>query len=300
MMRCATVSLVLFLLLAPFSARAEWSGPSVVCTISDARANELSGLAVSRRVSGIYYAHNDSGDTARVFALDKSGVIRAEILVENAEAVDWEDMAAATGPDGAPTLFVADTGDNLRKRETCVIYSFPEPRVTSDQTPTVTRVRARALRFRYPGGPRDCETLMVDPRDHALYLVEKVGTTPSGVFRLRPDWEGGIQTAERIGEARFSDPLPLWPNLATGGDIAPNGGRFVIRTYQQAYEWRIPKDGDIAEALKADPLVLPLQGELQGEAICYGSNSRAWLTVAEGTPTVVRMYTWSDESRRTP
>src|SRR5690606_12327811 len=49
-----------------------FSAPMVLGSVDDARLAELSGLAASRRHPGLFYAHNDSGDVARVFVLDGS------------------------------------------------------------------------------------------------------------------------------------------------------------------------------------------------------------------------------------
>ena len=85
---------------------------------------EASGLAVSRTNEGVLWAHNDSGDTARVFAFGEDGGRLGTFKLVGAGATDWEDMAL--GPDvddaGDPVadrdaLYVADFGDNDAVRD---------------------------------------------------------------------------------------------------------------------------------------------------------------------------------------
>jgi len=280
---------------APALAEGAWGAPSVVCRITDPSLAEMSGIAVSRRTPGVFYVHNDSGDSARLFAVSKAGTVLATITVAGAKAVDWEDMAAGYDTQGRPTLYLGDIGDNLAARPEVTVYAIPEPKIDPAGKPATMQLAARSLSFRYPDGPRDAETLMAAPDGRALYVVAKERTTaPSGIYRIEPKWDAAVQTAARIGEVRFSDPLPAYPNLSTGGDISPDGTRMVVRTYQQAYEWRIPKGKRPEDAVSTSPAVYPLAFEQQGEAICYGSNSRAWLTTTERLPAPVLMYTWSE------
>src|SRR6478736_9611993 len=60
--------------------------------ITDPALTEISGIHVGVRNSGVWWVHNDSGDTARVFALDATGAVRGTYSLAGASAVDWEDM----------------------------------------------------------------------------------------------------------------------------------------------------------------------------------------------------------------
>jgi hypothetical protein len=85
--------------------------------------------------------------------------------------------------------------------------------------------------------------------------------------------------------------------MATGGDISPDGSRMVVRTYQMAYEWRIPKGKMPEDVLDTKPAAQMLTLERQGEAICYGLNGKTWLTSSEQRPTPVYQYTWKPETK---
>src|SRR4051794_17862577 len=136
----------------------------------DQRIAESSGLAAATREPGVWFTHNDSGDAARFFAVGADGRTLATYRVAGATAVDWEDMAAAPAADGTPTLWLADIGDNDAARPSITVYAVPEPRVRRGEDRTLPTT---AYRLRYPDGPHDAETLLVDPVRHRAYVVTK-------------------------------------------------------------------------------------------------------------------------------
>src|SRR4026208_1961452 len=71
---------------------------------------ETSGLAVSRREANLLWTHNDSGNAAVLFALDKPGAVRGRVTLP-IRTRDWEDVSSASCPSG-PCLYIADIGDN--------------------------------------------------------------------------------------------------------------------------------------------------------------------------------------------
>lgn len=99
--------------------------------------NELSGVVLSRRVPGLLYAHNDSGDSARLFTLrlsDGATVGPASgYPLTGATAVDWEDMCS----DGK-NLFIADLGNNANMRRDLKIYTLADPNGASGPLATRT------------------------------------------------------------------------------------------------------------------------------------------------------------------
>ncbi|MDQ3588012.1 MAG: hypothetical protein M3375_06665, partial [Actinomycetota bacterium] len=134
-------------------------------------ATELSGLVASRRQTGVLWAHNDSGDSARLFALTTEGRLRGEVVVAGAQNVDWEDIALGPGPSGQDALFVADIGDNENERPSVSVYRVAEP----DLSRGAPRSSAPAERLvlRYPDRPHDAEALLVDPSTGELVMVTK-------------------------------------------------------------------------------------------------------------------------------
>lgn len=270
--------LVVLCLLAPFvplaaSASAE---PTPVFRISDQRIDEASGIASGIRSPGVVYVHNDSGDRARFFALDaKSGQVLAEYDVPGVTADDWEDIAVAPDADGTPSVWLADTGDNTHARSEVQLYRVDEPAVDLSRHDVVTSTaRADVWRLRYPSGPADAESLAVSPRG-VPYVITKSLDGRSAVYSAPPTPDAAtVRMLVRVGAIRFmftGTPGPFAPIgqlTATGADLSRNGTRFVVRTYTDAYLWQV-QDGDLAAALRTDPVHIALPAETQGEGVCF-------------------------------
>src|SRR5439155_4051433 len=100
---------------------------STTGTIASPALGETSGIAAGRRVNGVWWVHNDSGDGARVFAIGTDGRDLGEFALSGATAVDWEDIAAGPGPSaGVAYLYVADIGDNAKSRAAVRVYRVLE------------------------------------------------------------------------------------------------------------------------------------------------------------------------------
>jgi len=75
---------------------------------------EISGLSASRARPGVLYVHNDSGDSARFFALDSRGAALAEFSLEGASFEDCEDIALGAS-DGQTFVYLGDIGNNAAR-----------------------------------------------------------------------------------------------------------------------------------------------------------------------------------------
>lgn len=235
--------------------------------------DELSGLALSRRHADVLYAHNDSGDTARFFALSSVDArLLATFSLSNVLADDWEDIAV--GPcateKGSSCVYLADIGDNNLKRENVVIYELPEPTLSSDK-----RLSATAHTFRYPDGPQNAETLLVHPQTGQAYVVGKAFGGASKMYRVT--LRGANSMASREGSVSLPGGLLA---LATGGSFHPDGKRFALRTYGDLFEYAWPLSG-------VAPKELVVPSETQGEAVSYSADGLTWYTASEGKDQVL-------------
>ncbi len=102
-------------------------------TIQTPELDEASGLAASAKNPGTLWINNDSGDSARLFAIAPDGSTRGIYPFEGASAIDWEDVAIGPGPHAqTPYLYAGDIGDNGSVRPNVVLYRVPEPKVVGD------------------------------------------------------------------------------------------------------------------------------------------------------------------------
>jgi hypothetical protein len=243
------------------------------------KITECSGLVVSRKNPGVLWVHNDSGDSARLFAVKEDGTLRGVFRLSHAESRDWEDLAI--GPCrkwNRQCLYVGDIGDNMRQRRKIQIYRVEEPDVSLDGPPVSEKLKGTE-RFDcvYPDGPHDAEALFVDPISGIPYLVTKEpGHSAASVYRI-PDTRnaGKTVTLEKVAT------VPSRSSV-TGGDISRDGTVIVLRDYFFAYGYfRARRDG-LPEAFDLPPRWLPLRMEEQGESLGLSPSGTEIYTASEG------------------
>jgi hypothetical protein len=247
-------------------------------------ATEISGLVASPTQPGILWAHNDSGDRARIFAVRSNGSLAASLDVPGAEATDWEDIAVGPGGD----LLLGDIGDNGSVRKDIDVYRVREPRLGGGGSTTMAA--ATRLRLSYPDGAHDAETLLADPRTGEVVVVTKRLDGRSGVYVAR------APARDKPGEAvlRHAGDLRLGlAGLATAGDFSADSRTVAIRTYTALYAWTRKPGASLAATLtRRKPCVgnAQLGREGQGESLALSRDGRSFFTLAEGADAALRRY----------
>ena len=211
------------------------------------------------------WLHNDSGDTARLFRLDVRRQTVRTVKVRGAEAVDWEDMAAAPNGD----LVIGDIGDNGSSRTSVALYRVGDPGKGAS-APT-----ARTQLLAYEDGAHDAEALVVDPENDVTYVITKTTGGEAGVYVA----EG--KTLRRVATVTLAEGGFLFPNRITAADAIPDGSGVVLRTYQSGYILRRRKQSPWSTVWSATPEPFSLPAMVQGESICVQRDSSAVLTTTE-------------------
>ena len=86
--------------------------PVVTGRIKSRDITESSGIAASRCQDGVLWTHNDSGDDAFIFAINKAGDNLGTWKVPNVQNIDWEDIASYKDKDGKCYVYIGEIGDN--------------------------------------------------------------------------------------------------------------------------------------------------------------------------------------------
>ena len=262
-------------------------------TLKDPALKEVSGIAASRINKNVLYVHNDSGDTSRFFAISPSGQLlatfyfKANTANKEANVVDCEDIAVGPGSKKASSyIYLGDIGDNHARRNSITVYRFEEPKINGKEA--ATTIKTNAIHLKYPDGPHDAETLMVDPLDRLLYIITK-----------RED-SVGVYTAPT--NASFTDTILLqkrcklhFPGLplmkwVTAGDISADGSEVLVKSYQSVYFLKRQTGEPIWKTLQRKPVELPYTMEKQGEAIGFTPNGKGYYTTSEGKNAPIYYY----------
>ena len=290
--RCL-IAVSLALALVPAAAATAASDPEL-CRFADDRITESSGASTGSVSDGWFFTHNDSGDEARFFVVDRLCRTLATHTLPGVDSDDWEDMARGPDENGASSLWLGDIGDNYMMRSEIVVYRVPEPKVNPRRTGVeVTTPAAAAFRLRYEDVAHDAEALLVHPVTGRLYVVTKTYWGEAHVYAapstLRTD---AVNVLTRVADMAFpatgtsggESIGPAAPQMATtGADFSPAGDKLVIRTYTDAYEWAVA-DGDVAGAVAPTnrPVRTALPSTTQGEAVTYSRDGASLLVTTEG------------------
>jgi hypothetical protein len=248
-----------------------------VCKIADAKLTALSGMVATK--DGFVVVNDGVPEQSgrKIFFLNDACKIVKTVSFSGDGPLDTEDMALSA--DGE-TLWIADTGDNDKARNTVALWSMP---ADGSQQPTIHRLS-------YPDNDKhDAEALLVGA-DGSPIIITKETSKVSGVYVPT----GPLKTKNTVGvpmrkAGQVTVPSSTTPasgvaslgrGMITGAAMAPGGGKVTLRTYTDALEFDVA-DRDVLAALKNKPRVTPLPNEPFGEAISYSADGTTFLTVSD-------------------
>lgn len=246
-----------------------------VGTVQTTLIKEASGIVASRKSPGVLWIHNDSGNSANVYAINPEGKFLGTYRIKGARCRDWEDIAISPGPDPqSDMLYIGDIGDNQARYSSITVYRVREPKVDPNQVPVEKTIGpADPIELVYPDGSKDAETLMVDPLNGDIYVITK-REFPSRVYRAPY-----LQSTKKQNTLEQVASLP-W-GFAVGGDISPDGKWIIVRGALNASLWIRPEGEPLWHAFRATHVPLFLIAERQGEAICFDAAGRGYYTISE-------------------
>ena len=257
-------------------ARIQYGKPQQIGIVNDPEILESSGLARSIVNPDAFWTHNDSGDRPRIFLIGRDGKTLAEAAIENAAAVDWEDIASfKRGEEGF--LLIGDVGDNAVARKQYMLYLVPEPRIArGDKTLKLSLTPAFTIPFIYEDGPHNCESIAVDTARDEIYLVSKRGGTTCKAYRLPLPRKQITEPAVARAITALKAPA------TTAMDISPDGLRAVVLTYGHAREYTRRADEPWSRAPAHKQRIIVMPWRKQGESICYGGDGKTLYLTSEG------------------
>ena len=289
--------LIPILLVAFFCAHAwhkhEQLENDITGSLKGRELDEISGIAASGINNNLYYIENDSGDTSRFFSIDPTGKNYATIYFkgdskEEFGVNDCEDIAVGPGPiAGKSYLYDGDIGDNYSEHPYITVYRMEEQKDWADTG--IKHAVAVPIHFKYPDGPKDAESLMIDPIEKLIYIVSKrrdsVGIYTSPLI-YKPN-DTLILTLR--GKLFFGGIKPF--KWITAGDISKDGTQILLRSYDKVYYWQRPLNEPVWKVMLAQkPQELPYTMEKQGEAIGFTPDGKGYYTTSEGVYSPIYYY----------
>jgi hypothetical protein len=238
---------------------------------------EVSGIVASRSQPGVFWVHDDSGAGPDFYAIDAAGNVLQQYTIATS-AQDWEDIALGPGAAG-DFIYIADVGDNGSARTNCRILRIAEPAVPGTPGAAINLAHTEYW-FTYPGGPQNCETMLVDWASGTPYLVEKVGTTTPRVHKfpmpLDIAWTSGspVTLTQVTATGTYLGTL-------TGGDSSSDGRRVILRGYSSGREYALPAGSPFDGIFNQAGSAVAMPGGQQYEAVCYNGDGTSLFTTTE-------------------
>lgn len=237
------------------------------------RLNEASGIADCTKDRNSLWVVEDSGNPPDLLLLRKDGSSVKRLRLKDAANTDWEEMILVNGD-----IYIADMGDNLRRRKVCTIYRFPEPDPAAD-----TIVNFQAIRFAYPDRAHDAEALLVDPATKDVFMITKRDRR-SIVYKL----EYPYRYTETNTLVRM---MKLPYNGVTAATISRDGKEILVRTYGEIYHYPRGENQSIEQALAGKPRRVNHRMEPQGESVAFADDGSGFYTLSEkGLSRSVRLF----------
>jgi len=270
---------------------AKWSAGEKIGELSHLRIDEASGIAVSSKFPGRLYHVNDSGGGPYFYITDMDGKNIRSVQIEgfNARRSDFEDMGLGPCFGDKSCIFIADIGDNGERRkfvEIVVIEELPE---FGDSVAPLKKIR-----LTYPDRPHNAEGLAVHPNGDIYLLtkeedLDKSAAYPGKLYRLeKKRWENAgdkelkLDYVSEVDFIRLSSSDSVFGSLPTALDISPDGRRFLVLTYEKAYEFNFDLSQDNLKPAKElkkgkDYSVIEIPSLPQQESVAYTDSGRAFI-----------------------
>jgi len=232
----------------------------------DYAINESSGLVKSRHFQNVFWTHNDSGDSARIFAVTEKGEMIAPrknskdrgIRIDNAVNIDWEDITA----DSNGNLIIGDTGNNQNARKDLAIYIVrePDPFTASSAKADLKIPFFYPEQKGFPPGKKNFDAEALFWARGKLYLLTKHrGDRHTALYRF--DSMDPLKNNRLTLVSTFDI-----QGQVTAADASQDGRRLAVLTYHAV--WLFETDGKSDNYFEGKISWLPIRAR-QCEGICF-------------------------------
>lgn len=287
----------LFTLLLSFSPLAlaqlcqTWTAQSLG-SIDPTISSETSGLSASNLVGNRLYLVSDS-DWPHFYITDQTAQQLQQVRIGTLGnySRDIEDLDV--GPCGTKScLFWGNIGGNNQSRDSVEIILVEELDTFPERVEPMHK-----LILTYPDGNHDAEGLAVHPNGD-IYVLTKEGVSVTGIrsaklYRARavpwpePDAPLPLEHIADLDLRSLSGSLvDLFSHTATALDISPDGKRFLVLTYGNAFEVNLDlatlPDGTVTDIDKATPHTsIAVERLAQQESLSYLGDAYAFVYTTE-------------------
>jgi hypothetical protein len=251
--------------------------PTTVCQIAadDTGAVDITGLVAT--TTGYVAVDGANQDWPLYVVHLDSGCHRTSLQSYPTAAIDPQDLAI----DATGTLWIADSGDPPpSSRSHIALWKVPP-------TGPIT-----IYRFTYPDGAHQAQAMVLDRDGRPIFVTQPAsGSGPANLYEPAP---GPLRSGATVAMSKVGSFTPqatgtanklsvLGNAIVTGGANSRDGSKVVLRTYSDAYEWKVTAGNVVAAITKSTPTITPLPNEDQGQSIAYTPDGKYFLTVSNAS-----------------
>ncbi|WP_276368524.1 hypothetical protein [Chryseolinea sp. H1M3-3] len=242
--------------------------------IKDDKLEEISGLAASINNAPLLWGHNDSGNKAEIYLLDKNLDIRLTCELKGVENRDWEDITVGPGPDSSKNyVYIGEIGDNDAQYKYKYVYRFEEPTWKEHQQKKIVITEFDKITFQLSDEQKDTEALILDPKTKNLYIISK-REEPVYLYELKyPYSSNDTVTALKLISLPFTK--------IVGADLSADGRELLMKNYSHVFYWNSSIAKPLNDLLKDPPKSVPYEIEPQGESITWATDGSGFYTLSE-------------------
>lgn len=260
-------------------------------TVRHEQIPEMSGLATSQRFKDTYWVQNDSGDSARVFAIHSNGNVIGPLgskafwldtPIEGKRAYPGIDLPGAKNNDfeeiclDGGTLYVSDCGNNSNARKNLAVYSLPEP--DPNKVLQASEIKKFPVSYEdqseFPGNPMhfDCEAFFRFKEKTYFITKHRVGSNiPIGSANIYVASSWIPDQTNILKKVDSKDDLEGW---VTACSVSPDGKLLAVlcqAPVQSVWLFELPRTGENFFKQPAKRLVFT--GGKQCEAVTFMDDS---------------------------
>ena len=165
------------------------------------------------------------------------------------------------------------------------IYVVPEPEIDpKDSSQRYQTSVYSSIKYIYPDGSRDAESIIVDPDSGDIYIISKREEPSVRVYRLSYP-----QSTTSINIAEVVNIISLYPaeefnegSWIVAADISQDGKYILIKSYMDIFILPV-YTSDIVSAFNNTPEKVSYEPEVQGEAVAWHPKGWGYFTLSEET-----------------
>ncbi|MDY0102182.1 MAG: T9SS type A sorting domain-containing protein [Lentimicrobium sp.] len=238
---------------------------------------ESSGIAIEG--NNRIWSHEDSGNTNELYCFDTTGTLLRTLTIENAENMDWEDLAA----DSNENWYIGDCGNNNNIRTDLTIYKIPNPENSNENTISAGIIHFTLedqTAFPPPSSNRNFDIEAVVWHNDSLYLFTKDRSTPfTGITKMYvlPDAPGSY--IARLVDSGFIGSTVETGSI-TSADINHHTGELLLLTNNRLISFTTYTGNRFFNGRRTDYIFTTTPG--QNESIAFVSRTKLYMT-EEGT-----------------